>query len=254
MMNSKREPGPGPAAAWQMEAARVQACRDQLGRDLAVDVPDCMQALARVPQAQRLQWLRMAWRHNDTPEAHVRWAHPRFGQAVFKHQMDHFRRMEGQMTVPKAIGEVGGLAVAALIAALALLAARLLRLGQVAATGAALMMLMPTVALLDAVGLGGQWGWAGLGAVCLGVGLGRIWRGRPWGGHLWLAWGMALGLVSLAWGASALRGWVFPNHLARQARPVLAALLDAPLFAVAMLVFMGLLAPTLRRWRGLPER
>lgn len=220
---------------------------------------DCARAFAELPPERRLDPLRDLG-SAERLASHVRWVHPQHGQAVFVFQKAHFQRLpaaadqrayKGRFT---AWSDVAETVVLGLVLALVLLVVRLLSLVQIAVLGASLLVLLPIMALLQAVGL--EWGWlpAALGLPCLAIGLWRVWRGRPWGAHVWLAWGITLGLILVAMLLRTLRSTMFSSDNERIANSTAQFLLNQPAYAVCVALVVLAMAPVLRRWRSLPDR
>ena len=237
-------------------------CRYPSSRYVDSERPvNCMNALAALPEPMRLDFLRQQQPNVDLAR-HAKWVHPRHGQAAYAFEEDHLRRLQDQFSPddaqaewaddPRAlwVGELSVLVALAMLCALALLAVRLLSWGQIALLGASLVLTLMLSALLGALGLPWDGLPATLGLPLLGVGLWRVWRGRPWGDFVWLGCGLAVTLVLWQQVLRASSGWVFGWR--RDSDWTM--LLGWPGFAVGTLLLLAALAPVLRRWRSLAER
>ena len=220
---------------------------------------DCARAFAELPPERRMDPLRNL-NGADKLARHVRWVHPQHGQAVFVFQKSHFQRLptpadqHAYKLRDTAWSDVAETVMLGQLLALALLVARLLSLVQIAVLGASLLVLLPVMTLLQAVGLSWSWLPASVGLPCLAVGLWRVWRGRAWGTHVWLAWGMTLGLNLVSTLLATLRRTMFPSDSDGLANSTAHFWLSMPAYAVCVALVVLAMAPVLRRWRSLPDR
>ncbi|WP_157667699.1 hypothetical protein [Comamonas serinivorans] len=226
-------------------------------RDVGVDTPApeaCLHALAALPDAMRLGWLNQQTDRMDLAR-HARWVHPRHGQAVYPYETQHLQKLPRADDTPRSpllalAHSLAELAVWALCCALALLAIRLLTWGQLALLSASLVLLLTLGVWLSAVGLRGSLAPALLGLPLLGLGLWRVWRGRPWGTHLCLGGGLAVMLLVLSQALDSLGSSLTGRHTSEVVR----WLWGAPAYALCLVALMAALAPAWRRWRSLAER
>jgi len=144
-------------------------------------------------------------------------------------------------------------ASAGFFVALALVAARLLSLRQIAALCAGLTLSAPLLVLLGMLGLADSVTLPLVPAALLALAWVRIaLLRRPWGGSTLLGLGMALALPGLAslWHQAAQALPAGPGN----AKYWLALLLGAPALAASTAVLVAAISPLGRRWRALPER
>jgi hypothetical protein len=180
--------------------------------------------------------------------------HPRYGQAIYPFEASHLERLQASDSDPRLLWAKGSIELlgVALLCALVLLAVRLLSWGQIALLGASLVVTFMWGVLLGATGVRERWLLAALGLPLLGIGLWRVWRGRPWGSFVWLGCGLAVALMlwaQLLWSLID-RVWDQP----RSGRPDWVALLSWSGYVLGVLLLLALLTPVLRRWRSLAER
>lgn len=228
------------------------------------EAPDCEDAVVQNPQACFAGALRrspgrwrddlrtvLAQRTQQTPQW-VQWTHPRYGVAQ---PILVVRHLEGatptHASQRRQISSLMNTASAGFFAGLALIAARLLSLRQIAGLCAGLTLAAPALMLLGVVGLADRIALPLVPAALLALAWVRIaLLRRPWGGSLLLGVGLAL---SLAGWASV---WSGVEH-AQQLPPDSwgGRLLDGPvMIAGSTALLVAALSPLWRRWRALPER
>lgn len=247
-----RLPKPLQAAHDTLERCRLHQWMDRTNWEPRAN---CLKALATLPESMRLDFLRQQTAR--VPRAQfAKWVHPRYGQAIYPFEASHLERLQAPDPAPDPCWLWGTDLIqwlgVALLCALVLLAVRLLSWGQIALLGASLVVTFMLGVLLGATGVRERWLLAALGLPLLGIGLWRVWRGRPWGSFVWLGCGLAVALMlwaQLLWSLID-RVWDQP----RSGRPDWAALLSWSGYILGVLLLLALLTPVLRRWRSLAER
>lgn len=245
-----RDPAPPPPP----ERARlVRECQDPAPHDPRACFPS---DLVRGPA----QWSEnlhqtMASYRSHTPPRVVRWTHPRYGAALPGLVEHHLQGAKASETTQRALhASLLNTASAGFFVALALVAARLLSLRQIAALCAGLTLAAPLLVLLGMLGLTDSVTLPLVPAALLALAWVRIaLLRRPWGGSTLLGLGMALALPGFAslWHQASRALSSSPGDAANT---WLALLLGAPAIAASTAVLVAVLAPLGRRWRGLPER
>jgi len=217
----------------------------------------CLHALAVLPEAMRLAALAQQ-RGNEVDMArHAKWVHPRYGQAVYTYETYHLGRLPEVHEKPRDrqlqwLNSWAELTVWALACALALVAMRLLTWGQMAVLGASLVVTLTLGTWLGALGMHGSWTPAVLGLPMLAIGVWRVWRGRPWGDHVWLGCGLVASLILLGQAQRWLGSWLTRDSDLSKANWL--ALWGTPVYALGVVLLIAALAPVWRRWRSLAER
>lgn len=217
----------------------------------------CLHALAVLPEAMRLAALAQQRGRDVGMASYAKWVHPRYGQAVFAYEPYHLGHLPAADDKPSDLPwqwlrSWSELTAWALACALALLAMRLLSWGQMAVLGASLVVTLTLSAWLGALGMRGSWMPAVLGLPMLGIGAWRVWRGRPWGDHIWLGCGLVISLILLGQAQNWLGSW-----LTRDGDPSNVNWFvwwSTPVYALGVVLLIAALAPVWRRWRSLAER
>lgn len=185
----------------------------------------------------------------------VLWTHPHYGTALPGLVKDHLlgaRTTEAtQSTLYASLLNAGS---AGFIAALLLIAARLLSLRQIAALCAGLTLSAPLLVLLGMLDLADSVTLPLVPAALLALAWVRIaLLRRPWGCSTLLGLGMAL--APFGWGSlwPAAAKAILPPNTANHGW-WLALLLGTPAVAASTAVLVAAISPLGRRWRALPER
>ena len=216
----------------------------------------CLHALAVLPEAMRLAALAQQRGRVDMA-SYAKWVHPRYGQAVYAYEPYHLGHLpaadDKSSDLPwQWLRSWSQLTVLALMCALALLAMRLLTWGQMAVLGASLVVTLTLGTWLGALGMRGSWMPAVLGLPMLAIGAWRVWRGRPWGDHVWLGCGLVVSLILLAQAQDWLRTWLRDEHDLNSLGWY--TQLSMGSYALGVVLLIAALAPVWRRWRSLAER
>ena len=217
----------------------------------------CLRALAALPEAMRLASLAQQRGRDVGMASYARWAHPRYGQAVYAYEPYHLGHLPAADDKPSDLPwqwllSWSQLTVLALMCALALLAMRLLSWGQMAVLGASLVVTLTLGSWLGVLGMRGSWTPAVLGLPMLAIGAWRVWRGRPWGDHVWLGCGLVTSLILLGQALDWLGSWLRDEHdLSTLGWYAQLSLLG---YALGVALLVAALAPVWRRWRSLAER
>ncbi|CAN7594808.1 hypothetical protein LJR038_001515 [Acidovorax sp. LjRoot38] len=236
------------------DARAAQSPRDGRDCDVAVsrDPRACFASdLARSPSQWRDNLHSALQQHLSPPPRLVQWAHPRYGMAqpgLVAHHLEG--ATPSQRAQERQRSSVLAAASAGFFAALALIAARLLSLRQIAALCGALTLAAPALMLLGVAGLANNIMLPLVPATLLALAWVRIaLLRRPWGGSTLLGLGLALSLAGSAsvWDEAA-RALELPDG----SWPEL--LTGAPAVAVSTALLVAALSPLWRHWRALPER
>ncbi|SFU30511.1 hypothetical protein SAMN04489707_1001135 [Paenacidovorax caeni] len=244
-----RNPAPPPPAE---RAQLVRECQAPAPHDPRACFPS---DLARTP-AQWSENLRetMTRYRSHTPPRFVRWTHPRYGTALPGLVEHHLQgATTSDATRRRLHASLLNTASAGFFVALALVAARLLSLRQIAALCAGLTLSAPLLVLLGMLGLADSVTLPLVPAALLALAWVRIaLLRRPWGGSTLLGLGMALALPGFAslWSEAAQALPADPGN----AKYWLTLLLGAPAIAASTAVLVAVISPLARRWRALPER
>ena len=244
-----RNPAPPPPAE---RAQLVRECQAPAPHDPRACFPS---DLARTP-AQWSENLRetMTRYRSHTPPRFVRWTHPRYGTALPGLVEHHLQGAKTSDATRRSLhASLLNTASAGFFVALALVAARLLSLRQIAALCAGLTLSAPLLVLLGMLGLADNVTLPLVPAALLALAWVRIaLLRRPWGGSTLLGLGMALALPGFAslWSEAAQALPADPGN----AKYWLTLLLGAPAIAASTAVLVAAISPLARRWRALPER
>jgi len=190
-----RNPAPPPPAE---RAQLVRECQAPAPHDPRACFPS---DLARTPAqwSENLRETTASYR-SHTPPRFVRWTHPRYGTALpglVEHHLQGAKTSDA--TRRRLHASLLNAASAGFFVALALVAARLLSLRQIAALCAGLTLSAPLLVLLGMLGLADNVTLPLVPAALLALAWVRIaLLRRPWGGSTLLGLGMALALPGFA--------------------------------------------------------